>query len=131
MKEFGRAEWLLVHPEHFGHEQDQQHWKDVKFHLCARDGSRIVGRLDGFYMAGVMCVDQIMVAHDRRDEGIGQELMAKAEKIARENRLHKIHLETGTDWKAVKFYEKLGYGKEAKLRNHYEGTDFLVMSKFL
>ena len=131
MKGFGRVEWSLVHPEHFGHKQDKKYWEKVKFNFCAKEGSEILGMLDGYYMGGVMYVSQLIVGHKRRRQGVGQALMKAAEKIATKNKIHKIYLHTGVDWKAVDFYERLGYQKEARLEKHYEEQDFWVMSKFL
>jgi len=131
MREFGKAEWYLIHPEHFGHKQDQKYWEKIKFYFCAKEGREILGMIDGHYMGGVMYISQLIVGHKNRGEGIGRALMEEAEKIARKNRVHKIYLHTGAGWEAVKFYEKLGYKKEAKLHNHYERRDFWVMSKSL
>lgn len=131
MREFGRAEWFLVHPEHFGHKQDKKYWEKVKFNFCAKEGSEILGTLDGHYMGGVMYISQLIVGHRYRGQGVGRALMEAAEKIASKNRVHKIYLHTGIGWKAVDFYEKLGYQKEARLKNHYEGQDSWVMAKFL
>jgi len=131
MKEFARTEWRLIHPEHFGHEQDKKYWEKTKFRFCAKEGGKILGILDGYYMGGVMYISQLIVGHKNRGKGIGLALVKEAEKIASKSRIHKIYLHTGADWKAVKFYERLGYKKEVRLRNHYEGRDSWVMSKFL
>ncbi len=131
MKAFGRTEWPLVHPEHFGHEPDKKYWEKVEFYLCAKEGNETLGMVNGYYMAGVMYIPTLIVGHKTRGSGVGQALMEEAEKIARKNRVHKIYLHTGSTWRAVDFYEKLGYKKTGVLKNHYEGRDFLVMSKML
>lgn len=131
MKKFGRAEWPKVHREHFGHEQDKKYWEKVKLCFCAKEGRRILGILDGYYRAGVMYISQLIVGHESRGRGVGRALMKKAEEIAEKNKVHKIYLYTGSGWRAIDFYEKLGYQKETRLKKHYEGRDFLVMSKFL
>ena len=131
MRAFGRTEWPLVHKEHFGHEQEKKYWEKVKFNLYAKEGKEILGMADGYYMAGVMYISQLVVGHKVRGAGVGQDLMEEAEKIAQENRVRKIYLHTGVSWKAVDFYKKLGYQKTGLLKNHYEGQDFCVMSKLL
>ena len=131
IKGFNRKEWELVHPEHFGTQQVYPYWEKKKFLFKAQDENRVVGTLDGDYMAGVMYISQLIVARDKRGFGIGVQLMNKVEKLAKDNKLHKIYLHTGTNWKAVKFYEKLGFIKETKLKNHYEHKDFWIMSKTL
>ena len=126
---FNKREWKLVHPEHFGKEQNDKYWTKKKFFFKAEDKDQVVGTLDGDYMAGVMYISQLIVAHDKRGLGIGKKLMQEAEKLARKNKLHLIYLETGIGWKAVKFYESLGYKKDAKLKRFYEKKDFWVMVK--
>ena len=116
IKEFNRKEWELVHSEHFGTRQLYPYWDKKKFFFKAEEKNRVLGTLEGDYMAGVMYISQLIVAHDIRGFGIGVQLMNKAEKLAKDNKLHKIYLHTGINWKAVKFYEKLGFIKETKLK---------------
>lgn len=129
IKEFNKREWKLVHPEHFGGKQSEKYWDKKKFLFKAEENGRIVGTLDGNYIAGVMCISQLIIRYDRKGLGIGTKLMEKAENLARKNKLHLIYLKTGVGWKAVKFYEKLGYKKEAKLNDFYEHKDFWIMTK--
>lgn len=129
VREFNKREWKLVHPEHFGREQNDKYWTKKKFFFKAEDKGQVVGTLDGDYVAGVMYISQLIVAHDKRGLGIGKKLMQGAEKLARKNKLHLVYLKTGTGWRAVKFYESLGYKKEAKLKRFYEKKDFGVMVK--
>lgn len=131
IREFNKSEWKLVHPEHFGKEQNDKYWTKKIFFFKAEDKSQVVGTLDGDNIAGVMNISQLIVAHDKRGLGIGKKLMQEAEKLAKANGLHKIYLHTGTGWKAVEFYEMLGFIKETKLKNHYEHKDFWIMSKIL
>jgi len=131
LKEFEKTEWGRVHPEHYGHEIDWDFWEKIKFRLAAKDGNKIIGKLTGHYMAGVMYIGELLVGHDYRGRGVGQALMAEAEKLAKIKKLHKIYLETGVGWRAVDFYEKLGYIKETKLKELWEKKDFWIMSKSL
>jgi len=41
------------------------------------------------------------------------------------------HYGKSVEWKARKFYESIGYIKEADLPDHYFHHDFVVYSKFL
>lgn len=129
LREFNKNEWKLIHPEHFGKEQDIKYWNNQKYGYQAVEGGNIVGTISGHYMAGVMWIDQLIVKHDKHGKGIGKTLMATVEKLARKKGIHKIYLETGVDWNAVKFYEALGYIREAKIKNLYEHKDFWIISK--
>jgi len=131
LKEFEKREWGLVHPEHYGHEIDRDFWEKIKFRLAAKDGGKFIGKLTGHYMAGVMYIGELLIGHDYRGQGVGKVLMAEAEKVAKKKRVHKIYLDTGVGWKAVDFYENLGYRKEARLEKHWEKQDSWVMSKLL
>lgn len=131
LKDFRHKEWKLVHPKHFGTKQDENIWKSIKFILKAEEGKSLVGAISGNYMAGVMFIDQLIVKSDKRDQGIGKLLIDEAENLAQKKKLHKIHLDTGVGWKAVKFYEKLGYKKEGRIDNLYEKKDFWIMTKNL
>jgi len=129
IREFNKKEWESVHPEHFGRKQDRSYWDKKKFFFVAEENGEILGTLDGDYIAGVMYISQLIVGQEKRGLGIGRNLMAAAEDLAKKNRLHLIYLKTGVDWKAVSFYESLGYGKETRLNNFYEKKDFWVMVK--
>ena len=92
---------------------------------------QIVGTLDGDYVAGVMYVSQLLVAHNKRGLGTGKKLMNEAEKVARKNKLHLMYLKTGLGWKSVKFYEALGFKPVATIKNFYAKKDFCFMTKYL
>lgn len=52
-------------------------------------------------------------------------------RIGKKNNAHKIFLITGNNWNAAKFYESIGFKKEADLPNHHFHKDFVVYSKFI
>ena len=78
-----------------------------------------------------MHINYLIVAHDKKGQGIGKLLTLKAEEFGKKLGAHKAHLITGKDWKAAKFYEKLGYKKIATLSKHHFKQDFVVYEKFL
>ncbi len=129
IREFNKHEWKLVHPEHFGDQQDDKYWTKKKLFFKAVDKQEIVGTLNGDFRAGVMYISQLIVSHDKRGLGIGKKLMHEAERIAKKNKLHLIYLKTGVDWKAVKFYKSLGFNPEAKIKHFYSNKDFWIMTK--
>lgn len=131
LKLFRKKEWGRVHPEHFGTKQDADLWKYNKFTFIAEEGNQIIGSINGDYLAGVMFIDQLIIKYNYRGKGIGKTLMEAAEKLAHKKRIHKIYLKTGIDWKAVGFYESLGYKKEARINNFYEQKDFWIITKDL
>lgn len=128
VKDFNEKAWHNVDFEHFGKRVE---WKEKKFRFKALKDERIVGTISGKFESGVLHVSALIVDADERGKGIGKALMQKAEDFGINLGAHKINLETGADWEARKFYESIGYHKEADLPNHYFHHDFVAYSKFL
>jgi len=126
--DFVKKEWKIADTIHFGKEIQ---WKKEKKALVAKDDNEIVGVLEFTMQAGVMYIDELIVANTHQGKGIGTMLMQHVEEIAKENHLHKIYLDTGENWPAVKFYENLGYQQTGVLSKHYVGLDYIIFSKFL
>lgn len=126
-----KKEWELVNPEHYGKELEWNYWTGKPLKLDAKQGKEIIGGLKGLLMAGVLEVFQLIVRHDKLGMGIGKLLLDEAEKWAKKNGGHEVFLTTGTKWKAVSFYKKMGYELAAQLPNHYSKTDFVLFRKFL
>lgn len=76
-------------------------------------------------------IGDLLVAHDKRGQGIGKIFMKKAEELAKKHNSHKMTLETGKGWRAENFYKSLGFKKEAVLKNHWLQMDFIIYSKNL
>ncbi len=128
VKAFNEETWHGVDFEHFGKRVE---WKERKFRFKALDGKRIVGTISGKFESGVLHVGALIVDESERGKGIGKALMLKAEEFGAKLGAHKIFLETGSDWKACKFYESIGYKKEADLPDHYYHIDHVIYSKYL
>lgn len=129
VRKFEMVEWPIADQEHYG-------TRDVDFathpfYLSATDKGKVLGIMIGKIQGGVCTVNDLIVAHDRRGQGIGTKLMAAIEQHALKNGAHKIRLVTGDGWPAVKFYEKLGYVETARRPNDMMRTDFIEYSKFI
>lgn len=128
VREFNIKEWHGVDVEHYGRPVE---WNQKDFLFKATDGDQIVGTISGEHESGVLYVYSLIVAADKRGQGIGKALMEKAEEFGKEFKAHKIHLMTGSDWKSNKFYESLGFTKVADLPQHHFKKDFVVYNKFI
>lgn len=126
--EFLKQEWDIANITHFGKPVE---WKKEKQTLQAFENDKLVGVLELVMQTGVMHINEIIIKHTHQQQGIGKSLMRKAEEIARQNHMHKIYFETGTDWPARKFYESLGYEKTGDLPKHWVQHDFVIYTKFL
>ena len=68
----------------------------------------ITGGLWGYSVVGWMFVDLLVVPEELRGQGLGTELLRRAEGIARKRSCIGVWLHTGT-FQAPGFYEKQGY----------------------
>jgi len=128
--EFLQREWKPVDERMFGH-YDETMWDERRYTLAAYENERIVGAVVLKLKAGLGKVSQIVVAAERRDEGIGQALMARTEEICRREGCHKVSLKTYWNSEAQRFYEQQGYMLEGVLRRDLHGLDMCQMCKFL
>lgn len=129
LRKYMDAQWAVIHREHYGSKYDDDYWTAKHITLVAKEGSKTIGALTGYTMAGVMCIEELIVERSKVNKGAGKQLLAEAEKIAQEQRVHTIYLYTGTDWLAVGFYKKLGYKAVATVPNFYEHHEFFLMRK--
>lgn len=128
IKEFNKKEWHKADIEHYG---EPVRWLEKNIILKATEKGKIVGTVKAKYDGGVIYVRNLIVAKDKRGQGIGKRLMEEIEKIGKKLNTHKIFLFTMEKWDASKFYKNLGYKKTADLPKHYLKRDFVIYSKFL
>lgn len=125
--EFEIKQWKQADTEHYG---QAKNWDNQKFHLEIMREQKPVCSLRMDVRGGLAFIDSIIVAPEYRRQGIGRKLMKEAEKVAVENGAHKIYLQAGKDWEAVKFYRDLGYEITSQLPDHYFRVDFVEMTKY-
>lgn len=119
------------------HEEDLLHyggpirWIKRKFIFKATENGKIIGTVKGKFEAGVIFVETLIVAKDKRKGGIGRKLMEKVREFGKQLDAHKIFLFTMEEWRASKFYEALGFKKTGNLPSHYLKRDFVIYSKLL
>jgi GNAT superfamily N-acetyltransferase len=128
VKEFAKREWAKANIEHYGKQVD---YNQKDFVFKATEDGNIVGSVKGRHEAGVVYIDYLIVAADKKGRGIGRQLMEKTESWGKNLGAGKVHLITGKSWSAVKFYEALGYKQIAVLPKHHFKEDFLVYEKFI
>jgi N-acetylglutamate synthase-like GNAT family acetyltransferase len=128
IKKFNEKEWHGVDIEHYG---KRVYWKKKNFMYKALEDGKIVGILAGKHESGVIYIDELIVAAGKRGQGIGKTLIIKAEELAKEFNASKIHLITGRDWKARKFYDSIGFKMIAVLPKHHFNKDFVIYEKFV
>lgn len=81
-----------------------------------QDGERVLGRIVGFIHWNYLQIELFFVSPDTQGKGIGSKLLEHIEKVAQENQLSYILLET-MSFNAPKFYEKHGFSLLADIKN--------------
>ena len=103
--------------------------KDFAFFVRSETGE-FVGGLLGYTHFNHFFVSAVYVDQQFRKEGIGRELMARAEALALEQGCHAIYLDT-FDYQAPGFYEKLGFKVFGKLEDYPAGHQRFYLLKRL
>jgi predicted N-acetyltransferase YhbS len=87
--------------------------------LVARDGPTIIGGLIGSTSYGWLLVNILWVAEEMRGRGLGTDLMAQAEALARARGCHGVWLDTSSA-DAERFFVRLGYKSFGVLENVWD-----------
>lgn len=128
LSSFSDKVWGTADSQHYG---KKIIWtKESKF-IHAYNDKQLIGLLELTIEVGVMHIIDLVVDFGHQKQGIGTTLMKQAELLAKKNTVHKIYLETGKDWSARTFYEKLGYTKTGDLPRHFAQKDFVYYTKFI
>ena len=97
--------------------------------LCENVDRDVLGGAIGHTLRGRFYLTQLWVAEGYRSQGIGSELMAQVEVVARSRRCEDVLVDTLNE-KAVSFYQGLGYQLYLTNPGYIRGFDwhFLVKS---
>lgn len=126
---FKNNEYPALDREHYGDNPPNFVPKEVT--LIIKEDEEIIGFITIVIKAGITYIDSLLVGAKYRHKGVGQQLVRSAEDKAKELGSHKIWLETGIDWPAKSFYEKLGYTVRTVLPNDIGHKDCVLMDKML
>lgn len=128
IRKFNSWAWKDENIEHYG---GPVKWIEKGFVFKATEDKEILGVIIGKFSAGVLYIDDLVVAKDYRGKGIGKLLIQKAENFGKEMGGHKAYLFTGDGWDAEKFYQNTGYKKTGTLLNHFLHKDFVIYEKLI
>ena len=98
--------------------------------IVAYDRQEFVGGIYFRRYGQSAVIDYLAVIEDRRGQGIGQHLMAAAEKKLQREGCHHITLETMSH-QAPDFYRELGYKDIASIPEYYDRNTRFVLRKTL
>ena len=128
-KKFKTIEWKKADDEHYG--DKPPNFTVLEHTFVAEEAGEIIGQIELKIDQGVAKIESLLVGSLHQGKGIGGDLVMASESWALANGAHKISLETGSEWSARKFYEKLGYEIRAVLPNDVAHQDFVLMDKIL
>ncbi len=106
-------------------------WHEQRHAIAALDGETVAGLLDLRIAASLAHVDALIVAPERRRNGLGRALLERAEVLANYYNCHKVVVEALAGGEAQAFFEACGYRVEAVLPQHTWKRDVAVMRKFV
>jgi GNAT superfamily N-acetyltransferase len=96
--------------------------------LGDRPGGEIIGGVTGYTLFDWLFIQYLAVPQSLQGQGVGKELMGKAEAWARERGLAGIWLDTFA-FQAKPFYEKLGFTEFGTIEDHPRGSRRHFMQK--
>jgi len=127
LEAFKAIVWPLADHEHHGEQMPDFEKKECT--LIAKENDEIIGYVSLHIDSGVGQIEPLMV--DPKGKGVGSALIQAVEAKAKSLGVHKVWLETGSNWQAKKFYEKHEYMVRTILPNHTGGYEFVLMDKML
>lgn len=122
---FSDREWAAYHGE------KSPDTLEVPFAITARNHGDVVGTADGHTRGDDCYLAGLMVAAPRRNEGIGERLVAAVAALAAERDCAFVTLRTQADGDARRFYERLGFVVTGTLPAFRRGRDFVSMRRDL
>jgi len=101
------------------------------FSAVRRDGTgNIRAGISGYTWGGCCYISYLWVDESERGRGVGTALVNAAEEHAKSVRCRRMLLATHS-FQAPAFYERLGYEKEAVIRDHPPGYANILFAKYL
>jgi len=96
--------------------------------VCEHKKRRVVGGAIGHSILQRFYLTQLWVSEEYRSNGLGSELVARMEAIARQRGCHDIVVDT-LNKAAVSLYKRLGYRVYVVNPNYIEGFDWHFLAK--
>ena len=98
--------------------------------LSDKPGGPVTGGIYGYHIFDWLFIQYVAVPPGQQGQGIGQELMARAEAWARSRKMTGLWLDTFS-FQARPFYEKLGYAQFGQIADFPPGQSRHFLMKLL
>jgi ribosomal protein S18 acetylase RimI-like enzyme len=103
----------------------------LPYAIFIRDSNnQIQGGVNCYTLHGGLYIDLLWVAPAYRHQGLGSQLIARAEQMGRQRGCTFAYLQT-MDWEAPDLYKKLGYIVEHTRQGYQENTCMILLRKNL
>jgi GNAT superfamily N-acetyltransferase len=89
---------------------------------------QMIGGLSGATAYGWLFVELLFVPESLRGQGVGTELIGRAEEEAVARGCHSVWLDT-FEFQALGFYERMGYACFGELKNYPAGSRFFMSKR--
>ena len=121
---FAKEEWKKFNKE------KNYNWKEEEFHFLAYENAKPVGYICFEFNGGAAYLGQFIILRDSRNKGIGNKLLKKFEKTAKEKKCHLAYLETSEkNYEAIQFYKKNNYKITAEFPNNKFHLTWYILEK--
>jgi len=104
-------------------------WNTTPFQFKATENGKTVGLIFGKHESGTIYVSNIIVAKEKRMQGIGTLLIQKAEEFGKKFGDHKIWLISGENYPEDRFFKDLGFQNQAVIPDLYFHKNFIIYTK--
>lgn len=124
VEDFKKTEWALSDAE-----KGLKYDKETN-ELVATDKEEIVGYAKYTIVGGTALLQELLVAKNARNQGVGRALLKKYEAKAKKEKCHQCYLETSDKHQvALAFYKKEKYKIIAELKDHKFRATWYILSK--
>ncbi|MFX0084365.1 MAG: GNAT family N-acetyltransferase [Candidatus Hodarchaeota archaeon] len=127
---FLKEQWKSANLLHFGRDISDEFQPLNIIAFTESTPQKIAGVARCIIMGNTLRVSQLLVREEyRKTQGVGSLILKRLEKLAHENKWHKIRL--STIHQNLNFYLKNGYSIEATLANDAFNSTWYILSKFI
>ncbi len=125
---FLREEWPLSDEEVFGRPTE---WIADPFALILKQKRKVLGVLKGHFLGGMASIDEFIVGHEYRGQGLGARMLVRFEEEAQRRGCRRVVLRSVKGGRAECFYRRHGYVTECVQLDYEFGEDFIRMAHVL
>lgn len=102
--------------------------KGTHFNVFAKDNEQVVGGALVWQQSDALYIDILWLSENYRNKGIGTKIISMIDKVAQENKIPKIFVDT-YEFQAQGFYQKHGFKDIGTIPEYLLGFDRIFLRK--